>query len=352
MQVGAAKRYPTENLMLTLPYHFALALYGPDATSVGTAPATHDWTLAQEWTRFHYQRRGELPLDANEDACVLPLWNHQLGEPYCRGYRVEISRPGQRPVSADFPVTHFAVSARQAASLFIERQELREGERYSYLLLAYPAPKESAAEDGLSVTNASPRMPVGDASLEALRARAEPAGVEDGDDMAVFVSRQVLREAEAQTAAERGTETGGILVGMLWRDKAAGEIFAEVTAQVPAEHSRGTSVKLTFLPETWAAADAALRLRGRGETYLGYWHSHPVREWCKARECAIEKQKTCPLGKDFFSEDDEAVMRAAFPRAYSIALVANDTAFSPLTFSLFGNREGTFQPRGFCVLED
>ena len=338
--------------MLTFPYHFALALYRPDASCVGTTPATHDWALAHEWTRFHHQRRGELPLDANGNASVLPLWDRKLGEPYCRGYRVEIARPGLRPVSADFPVTHFAVAAKQAASFFIEREELREGERYSYLLVAYPAPEESAAADGLGVTNASPGMPVRDAPLNALRARAEPAGVQDGDDMPVFVSGQVLREAEAQTAAERGTETGGILLGMLWRDVVEGEIFAEVTAQIPAEHTRGTRVKLTFTPETWAAAEAALRLRGRGEIYLGYWHSHPVREWCKARECTVQKQKTCPLAKDFFSEDDEAVMRAAFPRAYSIALVANDTAFSPLTFSMFGNREGTFQPRGFRILED
>jgi hypothetical protein len=152
--------------------------------------------------------------------------------------------------------------------------------------------------------------------------------------------------------AERGRETGGILIGMLWRDAAAGEIFAEVTAQIPALHTTGTEVKLTFTPETWAAADAALRLRGRGECYLGYWHSHPVREWCKARECTPEKQKSCALAKDFFSTDDEAVMRAAFPRAYSLAIVANDTAFTDLSFSMFGNREGLMQPRGFFVLED
>ena len=338
--------------MLALPYHFALALFRQDATCVGTVPATHDWTLAQEWTRFHYQRRGELPLDANGNASVVPLWDRKLGEPYCRGYRVEIARPGGRPVNADFPVTHFADVAKAAASLFVERKQLREGERYSYLLVAYPAAEEAPLPGGLGVTNASPGMPVRNASLEALRTRGEPAGVQDGDDMPVFVSRQVLREAEERTAVERGTETGGILIGMLWRDRTAGEIFAEVTAQIPAEHTQGTQVKLTFTPQTWAAADAALRLRGRGECYLGYWHSHPVREWCKARECTLAKQKFCPLAKDFFSADDEAVMRAAFPRAYSIAIVANDTAFSPLTFSMFGNREGSFQPRGYCVLED
>ena len=111
-------------------------------------------------------------------------------------------------------------------------------------------------------------------------------------------------------------------------------------------------MKLTFTPQTWAAADAALRLRKRGEVFLGYWHSHPVREWCKGKACTPEAQKTCHLAKDFFSADDEAVMRAAFPRAYNIAIVANDTAFTDLTFSMFGNREGITQPRGFYVLEE
>ena len=338
--------------MLKLPYRFALALFRQDGSCVGTAPVKRDWEPAHEWTRFLAQRRGEIPLQGNGNASILPLWERTVGEPYCRGYRVEIERPGRRPVTADFPLTHFAALAKAAASIFVERQQLREGDHYSYLLVAHPAVEEAPKPDGLSVTNASPGLPVRDASLDTLRTRGTPTGIQDNDDMPVFVSRQVLREVEERTVAERGRETGGILIGMLWRDEAAGEIFAEVTAQIPALHTTGTEVKLTFTPETWAAADAALRLRGRGECYLGYWHSHPVREWCKARECTPEKQKSCALAKDFFSTDDEAVMRAAFPRAYSLAIVANDTAFADLSFSMFGNREGLMQPRGFFVLED
>jgi hypothetical protein len=338
--------------MVTLPYRFALLLLRPDGSCIGTVSANRDWGPAQEWTRFHFQRRGELPLDGKGSAAILPLWEHTLGEPYCRGYQVEISRQGQPPVAADFPKTHFAELARAAASLFINRQQLREGESYSYLLVAHPVLEEAPRPGGLSVTDASPCVPVGDASLAVLLARAAPALVYDGDDMPVFVSRQVLREAAERTAAERGRETGGILIGMLWRDAAAREIFAEITAQIPAEHTTGTEVKLTFTPQTWAAVDAALSLRRRGESYLGYWHSHPVREWCNGKECSPERQKSCPLAKDFFSQDDETVMRAAFPRAYSVAIVANDTAFTDLTFSMFGNREGLLQSRGFCVLED
>ncbi len=339
-------------MTLTFPHRFAVALFREDGSSLGTVPVIRDWEPAYEWTRFYFQRRGELPLDGNGCASILPLWEHTLGEPYCRGYRVQIKQPGRRPVASDFPITHFREFAGTMASAFVEQKKLREGEMYTYMVVAHPAPPEMQPSGGLSVKNASPSVPVQDAALESFITRSKPTGVLDLDDMPVFVSPHVLEEAAERTHAEEGTETGGILIGQLWRDAAAGEIFAEATAQIPAEHTSSSNVKLTFTPQTWAAADAALRLRKRGEVYLGYWHSHPVRAWCKSRTCTIEKQKSCHLAKDFFSADDEAVMRAAFPRAYSIAIVANDTAFADLTFSMFCNREGITQPRGFYVLEE
>ena len=339
-------------MTLTFPYRFAVALYGEDGTSLGTVVAKRDWEPALEWTRFYFQRRGELALDGDGCASALPLWDHTLGEPYCRGYRIQITQPGRRPLASDFPSTHFRDFASVVASAYVGQKKLREGETYTYTVVAHPVPPETPKTGGLSVTNASPSVPAREASLASYLARAKPSGVVDADDMPVFISRRVLDEAAERTHAEEGTETGGVLIGMLWRDAVAGEIFVEITAQIPAEHTSGSNVKLTFTAETWAAADAALRLRKRGEIYLGYWHSHPVREWCKGKECTADKQKNCHLAKNFFSADDEAVMRAAFPRAYSIAIVANDTAFTDLTFSMFGNREGTLQPRGFHVLEE
>jgi len=339
-------------MTLTFPYRFALGLYGEEGNNLGTVLVKRDWEPAYEWTRFTHQRKGELALDGDGSASVLPLWERTLGEPYCRGYRIQIEQPGRRPVAADFPNTHFRDFAAKVASVFVGQNKLREGETYTYMLVAHLAPAEAPAAGGLAVTNVSPSVPARDGSLEDFLVRANPSGVVDADDMPVFVARQVLEQAAERTHAEEGTETGGILIGMLWKDAASKEVFAEVTAQIPAEHTSGNNVKLTFTAETWAAADAALRLRKRGEIHLGYWHSHPVREWCKAKECTPEKQKSCHLAKDFFSADDEAVMRAAFPRAYSIAIVANDTAFTDLTFSMFGNREGMTQPRGFYVLEE
>ena len=341
-------------MALMFPFRFAVAMFRDDGASLGTVPVNRDWEPEYEWTRFYYQRKGELALEGNGNASVLPLWEYTLGEPYCRGYRVQIAQPGHRPVAVDFPKTNFRNIASMAASQLVAQNELREGDSYSYMVVAHPAPQEEPRPGGLTVANTSPGVPVQDASLETFMNRAQPSGVIDADDMPVFVRRQVLDEAAALTHAHEGTEVGGILIGKLWRDASAGEIFAEITAQIPAEYTLGTNVKLTFTSQTWAAADAALRLRNRGEVSLGYHHAHPVKFWCKGKEkeCTPEKQKSCYLAKDFFSADDEAVMRAAFPRAYSIAIVANDTAVTDLTFSMFGNRKGITQPRGFYVLEE
>lgn len=338
-------------MLLSFPYRFAVVMFGEDGSNLGAVFAKHDWEPAAEWTRFHHQRRGALSLSGSGCASILPVWEQTLGEPYCHGYRVQIEQPGVSPVSSDFPNTHFHDFAGAVASVYVEQNKLRAGEYYSYLVVAYPAKPEAARTGGLTVADASPSLPAQDASLDAFLHRAQLSGVIDGGDMPVFVHRQVLDEAAALTHQYEGTEIGGILIGKLWRDAGAGEIFAEITAQIPAEHTTSSSVKLSFTAETWAAANAALRLRNRGEVPLGYHHSHPVREFCKAKSCTPEAQKTCRMAKNFFSADDVAVMRAAFPAAYCIAIVANDTAFTDLTFSMFGNREGLIQPRGFYVLE-
>src|SRR5579863_5789483 len=106
-------------MTLTFPHRFAVALFREDGSSLGTVPVIRDWEPAHEWTRFYFQRRGELPLDGDECASVLPLWERTLGEPYCRGYRIQI-KPAGRPVASDFPNTHFREFASTVASVFVE----------------------------------------------------------------------------------------------------------------------------------------------------------------------------------------------------------------------------------------
>ena len=72
-----------------------------------------------------------------------------------------------------------------------------------------------------------------------------------------------------------------------------------------------------------------------------------MREWCK--ECPEEKRKNCSILRDFFSRDDQALHRTVFPRAYSVALVANDVPDGDLCFSLYGWKQGLITPRGFYI---
>jgi hypothetical protein len=339
--------------VLKTPHHYALLLFSEAGAAVGSVAVDVDWEPAVQWCRFRFQRRGEIPAaNGCGTVSILPLWDRTLGEPYCRGFRVSIPRSGQCPVTSDFPTSYFRRLASQAAALFVKQGKLETGDVFRYVVIAMAADEVAPAANstGLQVEEREVPLPLLDASLTDWVGQAKPVGMVDPDDMPVFAPLRLLDEVASQTLAERGRETGGVLIGNLHRDSALPEIFAKVTAQIPAEHTRGDAVKLTFTPATWSAVDAAIKLRGRDEIYLGYWHSHPVHEWCKSRECTLEKQKNCKLAKDFFSTDDEALLRAIFPRGHSLALVANDTAFAPLTFSWFGWREGSIQPRGYYLM--
>jgi Prokaryotic homologs of the JAB domain len=342
--------------VLTNDHKFALVLFGDEGEPLGSAAVEVDWEPAVQWTTFYFLRRGELPLhNGCGTASIHPLWDREVGAPYCRGFRVSLARSGQSPCTSDFPVNYFRRLAAKAAALFVQQGKLEKGDVFRYVVIAL-ANNDDAADAsppcGLRVEEQVVPLRLLESSLAVWQQRATPVGAVDPDDMPVFVPQFLLDQVAAQTVGERGRETGGILIGNLHRDATVPEIFAEVTAQIPAEHTRGDAVRLTFTPETWVAVDNAIKLRRRDETYLGYWHSHPVRTWCASRDCTLEKQRNCKLAKDFFSADDEALLRAVFPRGHSLALVANDTAVRELTFSWFGWREGSIQPRGYYLMGD
>jgi Prokaryotic homologs of the JAB domain len=340
--------------MLKNDYRYGVLLFRKDGSALGSASVKVDWDPAVEYTRFYHARRGAVALCAQGTASLEPLWDRAEGEPHIRAVRVAYDGGGPKPVTSDFPSSYFKAAAAEASAEFVKQGKLEAGDTYLFQVVAFAkngTGNERAGLD-LEVVEETPDVRFVESRLDDFRGRCSPAGVVDTDDMPVFIPQRVLDEAAALTRAEQGRETGGILIGRLHHDPALPEIFAEVSAQIPAEHTQGTLAKLSFTAETWSAAEAALRLRNRAEVYLGYWHSHPVREWCSARQCTPERQKTCQLAKDFFSEDDRAVMRAAFPRAHSLGLVVNDTAFADLSFSLFGWRDGKIHPRGFYILEE
>jgi hypothetical protein len=169
----------------------------------------------------------------------------------------------------------------------------------------------------------------------------------------VFVPRRVLMEAEAQARAGGDVETGGVLLGRLHRDAAAeaapGDLFLEVTAQLPAEHTVSQATRLTFTPATWAAAAAALALRGLAESVVGWWHFHP--DFCRLRGCPPERRRSCAASSAFFSSEDVHLHATCFGAAHHVALLLSDGIRDGLSWSLYGWSHGMVAARGFHVLD-
>jgi hypothetical protein len=337
--------------MLAKEYKLVFEFLKEDGTRLGQVSVEIDWEPAREWTRFLGIRRGLLPpSEPSHSTAIEPLWNRRSGEPYLQGFRVTISGSSFSVVSEDFTNTYFHGLAREASGHFVERGTLKQGERFQYLAAAYPnnAGSTSKEESRFELEEVEPEIPYHAKSLTASMEGALLEGVVDAGDMPVFIPQQVLDEAEAITLSARGIETAGILIGHLSRDESLPEIFAEITAQIPARATGGTA-KLSFNAETWTAVRAAMDIRRKNELYLGFWHSHPVQEWCKNNDCSEEKQLSCPLAKGFFSQDDQALLRTVFPRAYSVGLVCSDLPLGQPSFSLFGWRRGMIESRGFHI---
>lgn len=333
-------------------YQYVLELYKDDGAWLGQFSVEADWAPAIEWTRLTAIRRGELPLEGlAAPASIEPVWLRDTEGSRIAGFQVSITANGGRQVKADFPTTYFRAQAVEASAYFVEQGHLAEGELFRYLVAAYPRVLR-AGDSANQAEELPPKLQLHPAALKQYLRRSVPVGIVDAQDLPVFFASRVLEEAEELTRAHSGVETGGVLIGRLRQDRETPELFVEVTAQIPLRVA-GEMTRLSFTPERWSEVEAALALRAKEETYLGYWHSHPVHAWCreKQNECCPEKLGTCRLARNYFSREDRAVLRTVFPRAYSLGLVVNDAPLNRLSLSLFGWRRGLIEPRGYYVFE-
>lgn len=326
-------------------YRYALRLFRQDGTVAGEGPIEVDWAPAWEWVRWEALRRGRSVGTALvADATTEPVWHPQLGAPWIGSVRVATSEPDR--VEAEIPVGYFTAAADRLTKALVEQGSIAEGEVARYLPLGFARTEGDppAAERRSRVV--APRIAVASRSLSDARASETWEGAErHSDDVPVLIPDRVLEEASAIAIEQSGSETGGVLIGHLRRDSVGGDLFLEVTAQVPARHTEATSAKLTFTAETWSDAKTAIELRGRDEIQLGWWHVHPVKTWCR---CPPEKRPNgCPLGRGFLSADDRALHRTVFARAFNVALVVSEVHEPQPTLALFGWRRGTIERRGF-----
>jgi proteasome lid subunit RPN8/RPN11 len=222
-----------------------------------------------------------------------------------------------------------------------------------YQLAAYLDEGEKPWTGGLEIEleSETPEIPVRTGSRKALG----PSEAWDGpepDDFPVLIPRHVIEEAveEAKGAPER--EVGGVLLGHLRRDE-TGELYLEVTALVPAEETEATELSVTFTHATWARVREVIAVRGEGEIFVGWMHSHPFR-FCA--ECTLPVQKECLDKVLFYSADDEFLMELSFARPFMVGLLAAveplvETALGHAPVQLYGWNKGQIEARGFEVID-
>jgi hypothetical protein len=332
-------------------YRYVLELFRTSGEALSQVALTPDWEPAVESARFTGLRSfGWWTTQSGADRHVDPLWDRELGEPYVGAFRVHLAAPGGPEWFEDFPATtYFGEAAREAAAQLVESGSLNKGDRAAYRLAAFARPSAETVPPAFTFDSVdrTPPLVLRQTALSGLLASSAPSAEADSRDAEVLLPHGVVDEATALTREAGAQETGGILIGHLHRDPATYEIFLEVTAQIPARHTRGDAVRLTFTSDTWTDVRTAIALRRRDEMMLGWWHSHPAIEWCKT--CSPASQRVCHLAAGFLSAEDRALHRAMFPRAFGIALVMTH-AVTGIGARLFGWRSGVLEPRGFRLL--
>jgi hypothetical protein len=335
--------------MLRNGYQYAIVIYGTDGTLLDQTPIEVDWEPAEEWARFEALRRG-LPARAElRAASILPLWNVKREQPYVRGFRVDLD---DGEASSDFDLTYFQDLARVLIAGLVERGVLAVDGRHDfrYRVVAFETTHSGtppAVGRTFTIERITPALELHGGSLAEFIAGSPPGGA-PSEEVQVFVPAAVVEEVAGLTRATGDRETGGVLIGHVHRDPYSGDLFLEVTAQIPARHARGDLDRLSFRPADWTEVQAALDLRRQGEVLLGWWHCHLARLLCK--NCPPESQRHCSFATGTFSAYDRHLHRTVFPRAYSVALVVNDAA-AGLSYSMFGWHRGRVEPRGFRILD-
>lgn len=323
-------------------YRWAMEILRRDGTRVGQKVVSPDFAPVIECARLSYLRRHGPAAAADYDRPVEidPAWSDKLGEPYVAGLRTIVAG---EPVEELPGAVMFKASAVEASTEFVKSGELEADSTFLYLVTAYSdeAPPSPPTRERFQLSSLPVPVPISNGFW--------PSEARDNvRDIGVILPRHLLDEIVDLTVAKRGVETGGVLLGHLKWDHQLRELFIETTEQIHARSAVGDEKRLQFTADCWAEVRSALALRQRGESIIGWWHSHPARNWCA--ECPRERQEDCSLQNGFLSDHDKTLHRTIFPRAFTVALVATDSALGDVQFAMFGWKRGVLTKRAYNVI--
>jgi proteasome lid subunit RPN8/RPN11 len=340
-------------------YHYRLEFFDTDRQPVQELALTPaDFTRAVEAAFFDGLRHGvyavyDPPL--GQERLEPRFADADAPSPQAKGFDVVLQTPDGGEYRVAFDSSFFGSRASRLGADLVRAGRLPKKSRLLYRLAAYLDAAEERPRRGFRIalepaSVAVPMQPESRRDLGVTEAWDDPGP----DDFPVVIPRRVLEEVveEARQAPER--EVGGVLLGHLGRDTESASVFLRVTCQVPAEQTEATTTSVTFTPETWARVREVQELRGEGEIFVGWVHSHPFR-FCA--ECPVPTPAECLDKVLFYSSDDEFLMEQLFARPFMVGLL---TAVEPrlertlghAPVRLYGWRHGEIQARGFEVIDD
>jgi len=332
-------------------FQYSLAVFNSGSQLLHETLIKPDWLPALEAARF--QALCSVGSISGKET-ISPSWHPSCGQPYISGVRACVNVGSNGEGAIDIPMTYFRPHADAVVTALVQSGALVEGEQILYSVSAFLVPDEPVTEKlsygSLSVERQCPLR--GARSIAEFECNIKATIGSGGANFPVFIPKAILDEAEALKEGAGDVETGGIVIGHLWQDPAAGP-FVVVTAFIPARHTLAEKTRLTFTPETWADVNAAINLRAAGESYVGWIHTHPCRVWCHCPE--PEKKVNCGYSLDFFSTTDAYLHRCVFYGAHQIAVVLGDRFLSgegwKTTYSGYGWDHGIIVSRQFYITD-
>ncbi len=337
-------------------FQFVADITSATGALLGQLIVTPDWDAGMQSAHFSAVRQGRRPpLQRCSSATVEPIWDPERGAPRIRAVQIVLDADDGDPMRLEVPRSYFRDAVELAAARLVAEGKLLPGERFFYDLSAFPQPephrdRARRADTPFAVEEIPQPLPLASASLDSFLREARPIDRDvwwQGDNP-VFIPAGVIAEATRLARLAKDVETGGLLIGRLFRDTQSDEVFSVTTAFIAAEHTQAERTRLTFTPDTWATADAALQLRHRAELLTGWSHSHP--DFCAG--CPEQRRRVCPLARPFLSRDDIALHRTVFPGPYHVALLLSDLGGDDLVCQVYGWRQGIVVQRGYYLIED
>ncbi len=276
--------------------------------------------------------------------------------PCTRGFSVTISLPDGNEHRCEFDIGYFGSSANRLRAELLRTEAMTSEQQLSYRLNAFldeAQPPRAANKLAISLEPATANLRIAVGSRRDF-GPTTPWDEPTYADLPVLMDPGVLEESvhEARAAPER--EIAGFLLGHVQRDPQNNEVFLAVTGLATAHgttEADGTSV--TFTPASFVQVRNITKLRGLGESVVGWYHSHPF-TLCEA--CPVPTPPECIAKVLFYSQDDIHLMETTFEQPFMVGLLVAvepriEQAIGHLPVKLYGWRNGEIQQRGFEVVQ-